>query len=270
MNESATVPRSAGGPTVHTPLLQTVGLRKSYGTQTVLDGVDFAIAAGTVQAVLGPSGSGKSTMLRLMSLLEPADSGSILLHGKEIGAESGRTGAAVRIPERRLARQRAEIGMVFQRFNLFAHLDVLHNVTLGLTAVRRIGRSEATQRAQAMLERVGMADRMRHYPSELSGGQQQRVAIARALVLEPSVMLFDEPTSALDPELVNEVLVVMEDLAAQGMTMIVVTHETRFARRVAHEVALFHSGVIVEQAPPEQFFTQPEHERTRAFLAHVH
>ncbi|MQY31782.1 amino acid ABC transporter ATP-binding protein [Nocardia aurantia] len=269
MNESAAIPRPTGGPAVTTPLLQTVGLRKSYGTQVVLDRVDFGIDAGAVKAVLGPSGSGKSTMLRLMALLEPADDGSILLHGREIGTESGRAGAA-RLPERRLARQRAEIGMVFQRFNLFAHLDVLHNVTLGLTAVRHVGKAEAAQRAQAMLERVGMADRMRHYPSELSGGQQQRVAIARALVLEPSVMLFDEPTSALDPELVNEVLVVMEDLAAQGMTMIVVTHETGFARRVAHEVALFHSGVIVEQAPPERFFTQPEHERTRAFLAHVH
>ncbi|MCX4097025.1 amino acid ABC transporter ATP-binding protein [Nocardia sp. alder85J] len=253
-----------------TPLLQTVGLRKCYGPNVVLDSVDFSIDTGAVKAVLGPSGSGKSTMLRLMSLLEPADGGSIVLHGREIGVTSGRNGATVRMPERQLARQRAEIGMVFQRFNLFAHLDVLHNVTLGLTAVRGLDRGEAAQRAQAMLERVGMADRMRHYPSELSGGQQQRVAIARALVLEPSVMLFDEPTSALDPELVNEVLVVMEDLAAQGMTMIVVTHETRFARRVAHEVALFHSGVIVEQAPPEQFFGQPEHELTRAFLAHVH
>ncbi|MFQ6395799.1 amino acid ABC transporter ATP-binding protein [Nocardia sp. KC 131] len=255
---------------MNVPLLQTIGLRKSYGANAVLEGVDFDIAAGQVKAVLGPSGSGKSTMLRLMSLLEPADDGAILLYGKEIGVEIGRTGNPVPMPERRSARQRADIGMVFQRFNLFAHLDVLRNVTLGLTGVRGLGKAEAAQRAEAMLERVGMADRMRHYPSELSGGQQQRVAIARALVLEPAVMLFDEPTSALDPELVNEVLAVMEDLAAQGMTMIVVTHETRFARRVAHEVALFDSGVIVEQAPPEQFFTHPEHERTRAFLSHVH
>jgi len=253
-----------------TPLLQTVGLRKSYGRNLILGGVDFAIAPGQVKAVLGPSGSGKSTMLRLMSLLEHADAGSILLHGREIGVETGRGGNRVPMPERRLARQRADIGMVFQRFNLFAHLDVLHNVTLGLTAVSGLGKSEAAERARAMLERVGMSGHVRHYPSELSGGQQQRVAIARALVLEPSVLLFDEPTSALDPELVNEVLAVMEDLAAQGMTMVVVTHETRFARRVAHEVALFDSGVIVEQAPPEQFFTQPEHERTRAFLSHIH
>ncbi|MEV2220031.1 amino acid ABC transporter ATP-binding protein [Nocardia vinacea] len=252
------------------PLLQTIALHKSYGHHVVLEGVDFAIAPGEVKAVLGPSGSGKSTILRLMALLEPADSGSILLHGKEIGIETSRTGHPVPMPERRLARQRTDIGMVFQRFNLFAHLDALHNVTLGLTAVHGLPRAEAVHRAETILERVGMAGHLRHYPSELSGGQQQRVAIARALVLEPSVMLFDEPTSALDPELVNEVLSVMEDLAAQGMTMIVVTHEIRFARRVADAVALFDSGVIVEQAPPEQFFTQPEHERTRAFLSHVH
>ncbi|WP_433754467.1 amino acid ABC transporter ATP-binding protein [Nocardia sp. CA-135398] len=252
------------------PLLQTIALRKSYGHNLILKGVDFAVAPGQVKAVLGPSGSGKSTILRLMALLESADGGSILLHGKEIGVESGRNGHPVPMPERRLARQRTDIGMVFQRFNLFAHLDVLRNVMLGLTAVTGLNKAEAAHRAETMLERVGMAGHLRHYPSELSGGQQQRVAIARALVLEPSVMLFDEPTSALDPELVNEVLSVMEDLAAQGMTMIVVTHETRFARRFAHEVALFDSGVIVEQAPPEQFFTQPEQERTRAFLSHVH
>jgi len=253
-----------------TALLETVGLRKTYGSNEILKGVDFSIEAGQVKAVLGPSGSGKSTILRLMSLLEPADAGSILLHGKEIGVESGRDGRSIPLPERKLARERTNIGMVFQKFNLFAHLDVLHNVTLGLTEVHGVPKDEAVHRAERMLERVGMSQRMRHYPSELSGGQQQRVAIARALVLDPAVMLFDEPTSALDPELVNEVLSVMEDLAQQGMTMIVVTHETRFARRVADEVALFDSGVIVEQAPPEQFFTAPEHERTREFLSHIH
>jgi polar amino acid transport system ATP-binding protein len=252
------------------PLLQTVGLRKKYGDNEILKGVDFSINAGQVKAVLGPSGSGKSTILRLMALLEPTDGGSILLRGKEIGVESFGTGQPRQLSERRLAGQRTDIGMVFQRFNLFAHLDVLRNVTLGLIEVRGLGRKEAAEKAEAILERVGMANRMRHYPSELSGGQQQRVAIARALVLEPSVMLFDEPTSALDPELVGEVLEVMEGLAAQGMTMIVVTHETRFARRVADEVALFDSGVIVEQAPPERFFTDPQHERTRQFLSHIH
>ncbi|MEZ5152993.1 amino acid ABC transporter ATP-binding protein [Rhodococcus zopfii] len=252
------------------PLLQTVGLRKRYGDSEILKGVDFSIDTGQVKAVLGPSGSGKSTILRLMALLEPSDGGSILLHGKEIGVEDDGTGRPRQLPERRLAAQRTDIGMVFQRFNLFAHLDVLHNVTLGLVEVQGMGRKEAAAKAEAMLDRVGMAHRMRHYPSELSGGQQQRVAIARALVLEPSVMLFDEPTSALDPELVGEVLEVMESLAEQGMTMIVVTHETRFARRVADEVALFDSGVIVEQAPPEQFFTDPRHERTRQFLSHIH
>ncbi|MCD2098468.1 amino acid ABC transporter ATP-binding protein [Rhodococcus rhodochrous] len=251
-------------------MLETIGLRKTYGNNEILKGVDFAIEPGQVKAVLGPSGSGKSTILRLMSLLEPADDGSILLHGKAIGVATGRDGRSIPLPERKLARERTNIGMVFQKFNLFAHLDVLHNVTLGLTEVHGIAKDEAVDRAERMLERVGMSQRMRHYPSELSGGQQQRVAIARALVLDPAVMLFDEPTSALDPELVNEVLAVMEDLAQQGMTMIVVTHETRFARRVADEVALFDSGVIVEQAPPEQFFTAPEHERTREFLSHIH
>ncbi|UYP20223.1 amino acid ABC transporter ATP-binding protein [Rhodococcus sp. Z13] len=253
-----------------TALLETIGLRKTYGRNEILKGVDFSIDQGQVKAVLGPSGSGKSTILRLMSLLEPADSGSILLRGKEIGVETGRDGRSVPLPERKLARERTNIGMVFQKFNLFAHLDVLHNVTLGLTEVHGVPKDEAVHRAEQMLERVGMSERMRHYPSELSGGQQQRVAIARALVLDPAVMLFDEPTSALDPELVNEVLYVMEDLAQQGMTMIVVTHETRFARRVADEVALFSNGVIVEQAPPEQFFTAPQHERTREFLSHIH
>ncbi|MBS9373076.1 amino acid ABC transporter ATP-binding protein [Rhodococcus sp. B50] len=253
-----------------TALLETIGLRKTYGSNEILKGVDFAIESGQVKAVLGPSGSGKSTILRLMSLLEPVDGGSILLNGKEIGVETGRDGRTVPLPERKLARERTNIGMVFQKFNLFAHLDVLRNVTLGLTEVHGVPKDEALHRAERMLDRVGMSQRMRHYPSELSGGQQQRVAIARALVLDPAVMLFDEPTSALDPELVNEVLSVMEDLAQQGMTMIVVTHETRFARRVADEVALFDSGVIVEQAPPEQFFTAPEHERTREFLSHIH
>ncbi|WP_418345562.1 amino acid ABC transporter ATP-binding protein [Rhodococcus pyridinivorans] len=253
-----------------TALLETINLRKTYGNNEILKGVDFAIESGQVKAVLGPSGSGKSTILRLMSLLEPVDGGSILLNGKEIGVETGRDGRTVPLPERKLARERTNIGMVFQKFNLFAHLDVLHNVTLGLTEVHGVPKDEAVHRAERMLERVGMSQRMRHYPSELSGGQQQRAAIARALVLDPAVMLFDEPTSALDPELVNEVLSVMEDLAQQGMTMIVVTHETRFARRVADEVALFDSGVIVEQAPPEQFFTAPEHARTREFLSHIH
>ena len=248
------------------PTLRVIDLHKAYGGNEVLKGVEFQINRGQVKAVLGPSGSGKSTMLRLMALLEPADRGQILLHAQRIGAsEDGR-----QLPERRLAVQRREVGMVFQKFNLFPHLNAARNVALALTSVQGVKRHEALERAHEMLARVGLSDRAQHFPSELSGGQQQRVAIARALVLDPTVMLFDEPTSALDPELVGEVLDVMEKLATGGMTMIVVTHEVRFARRVADEVTLFDSGVIVEQAPPEQFFDDPQHERTKKFLSHVH
>lgn len=248
------------------PTLQVRDLHKAYGGNEVLKGVEFDIERGEVKAVLGPSGSGKSTMLRLMALLEPADQGEIRLHGERIGVTDG----GRPLPERTLAVQRRDIGMVFQRFNLFPHLTAARNVALALHAVQGVKRADALERAQVMLERVGLADRAGHFPSELSGGQQQRVAIARALVLDPSVLLFDEPTSALDPELVGEVLDVMEQLARGGMTMIVVTHEVRFARRVADEVTLFDGGVIVEQAAPDQFFDDPQHERTRRFLSHVH
>jgi polar amino acid transport system ATP-binding protein len=251
------------------PVLQAVDLYRRYGDTEVLKGVDFSVAKGEVKALLGPSGSGKSTILRLMALLEHPDTGEILLNGRQVGVSTSSNGTIRRLPERHLAVQRRDIGMVFQRFNLFAHLDVLRNVTLALTEVVGMSKADAADSAEAMLERVGMADRLRHYPSELSGGQQQRVAIARALVTNPSVMLFDEPTSALDPELVGEVLEVMEGLADAGMTMVVVTHETRFARRVADEVMLFDGGVIVEQAPPDQFFDNPRHDRTRQFLSHL-
>lgn len=251
------------------PVLQAINLHRSYGQTEVLKGVDLTVNKGEVKALLGPSGSGKSTILRLMALLETPDQGEILLHGKQLGVSVGSTGATRPLRETQLARQRRDIGMVFQRFNLFAHLDVLHNVTLALTEVGEIRRTEAKEQATAMLERVGMAHRLKHFPSELSGGQQQRVAIARALVMNPSVMLFDEPTSALDPELVGEVLEVMEQLAEQGMTMVVVTHETRFARRVADEVALFDDGMIVEAGPPGPFFDDPQHQRTQQFLSHL-
>ena len=251
------------------PTLLVRDLHKRYGDNEVLKGVEFEVQKGEVKAVLGPSGSGKSTMLRLMALLEPADRGEILLHGERIGATE-RGGRLAYLPERKLAVQRREIGMVFQKFNLFPHLTALENVALAMTNVQRVPRSEAKDRAFEMLKRVGLAERDGHYPSELSGGQQQRVAIARALVLGPSVMLFDEPTSALDPELVGDVLEVLEQLAESGMTMIVVTHEVRFARRAADEVTLFDSGVIVERAAPEEFFENPQHERTKRFLSHVH
>lgn len=249
------------------PALEVRGLAKSYHGATVLKSVDFSINPGEVKAVLGPSGSGKSTMLRLMALLEPADSGQILFDGKEHGGLNAR---GKRKTESQLAHERRSVGMVFQKFNLFPHLTAEKNVMLGLTSVQGVPHREAQDQAKAMLERVGLAHRADHYPSELSGGQQQRVAIARALVMNPTVLLFDEPTSALDPELVGEVLRVMESLANEGMTMIVVTHETRFARRVASEVSLFDEGVMVEAAAPEQFFDNPQHERTKSFLSHVH
>lgn len=251
------------------PTLLVRDLHKKYGNNEVLKGVEFEVRKGEVKAVLGPSGSGKSTMLRMMALLEQADRGEILLHGKRIGADE-RGGKLHYHHERKLAVERREIGMVFQKFNLFPHLTALQNVMLALTTVKSVPKAEARETAAEMLRRVGLAERAGHYPSELSGGQQQRVAIARALVLGPSVMLFDEPTSALDPELVGEVLEVMEQLAESGMTMIVVTHEVRFARRVADEVTLFDSGVIVERGTPEQFFENPQHERTKKFLSHVH
>jgi ABC-type polar amino acid transport system ATPase subunit len=251
------------------PLLEAVEIHKRYGRNDVLQGVSFGVQRGDVKAVLGPSGSGKSTMLRCLALLEPIDAGEVKLEGRTIGTRPAGQ-RVVRLPERELARQRSDIGMVFQRFNLFPHLSALGNVMIGLTEVRRRSKHDAREIASGMLERVGLADRMRHYPSELSGGQQQRVAIARALVMNPKVMLFDEPTSALDPELVGEVLAVMEELAAEGMTMVVVTHEVGFAKRVADRVLMMDEGQIIEDGPPDEFFGRPRHERTRRFLEAVH
>lgn len=253
-------------PQAGVPVIEVRNLHKKYGPVDVLKGVDFSVTAGEVKVVLGPSGSGKSTMLRLMALLEPLDKGSILLNGHQIGVNSQGKPAN----ERTLSRQRADIGMVFQKFNLFAHLTALQNVVLAQRLTRKTSKAEATYNAAEILQRVGLGAHGHKFPSELSGGQQQRVAIARAMVLNPAVMLFDEPTSALDPELVNDVLTVMETLAAEGMTMVVVTHEMRFARRAATEVALFDRGIIIEQAPPARFFDEPQHERTRQFLSHIH
>jgi polar amino acid transport system ATP-binding protein len=252
------------------PVLKVRNLRKAYASNEVLKGVDFEIRRGEVKAILGPSGSGKSTMLRLMALLETADGGEIHLEGERIGVREKSPGSFAPLSERAMARQRARVGMVFQKFNLFPHLNALHNVMVGLTTVHRVPRHQAEIKAHEMLSRVGLAERAHAFPSELSGGQQQRVAIARALVMDPTVLLFDEPTSALDPELVGEVLAVMEALAREGMTMAVVTHEVKFAQRVASEVVMFDGGYIVESAPPEKFFGAPEHERTRKFLSHVH
>jgi polar amino acid transport system ATP-binding protein len=250
------------------PLLEAVAIRKRYGRNEVLRGVSFGVQRGDVKAVLGPSGSGKSTMLRCLALLEPIDAGEVRLEGRTVGVRaSGKRN--VRLPERELAHQRSDIGMVFQRFNLFPHLTALGNVMLGLTEVRHRSKAEASQIAGDMLERVGLGPRVAFFPSELSGGQQQRVAIARALVMNPKVMLFDEPTSALDPELVGEVLAVMEELASEGMTMVVVTHEIGFARKVADRVIMMDEGEIIEDAAPGEFFGSPRHDRTRRFLEAV-
>jgi ABC-type polar amino acid transport system ATPase subunit len=250
-------------------ILEARGIRKRYGATEVLRGVTFGVHRGDVKAVLGPSGSGKSTLLRCLALLEPLEAGEVLLEGQRIGSRPGRGGRPEPLSERVMARQRSEIGMVFQRFNLFPHLTAMGNVMIGLTEVRGRSRSEAKDIAEAMLARVGLAERTGFYPSELSGGQQQRVAIARALVMNPKVMLFDEPTSALDPELVGEVLAVMEELAREGMTMVVVTHEVGFARQVASRVLMMDEGEIVEDAPPDRFFDDPQQERTRRFLRAV-
>jgi ABC-type polar amino acid transport system ATPase subunit len=256
---------AASAPGTAEVVLEAVGIHKRYGHNEVLRGVSFGVHRGDVKAVLGPSGSGKSTMLRCLALLEPVDAGEVRLEGRRIGVRDSR-GRPVPLPERELAKERSEIGMVFQRFNLFPHLTALGNIMIGLTEVRGKSTTEAREIAKKMIERVGLAQRASFYVSELSGGQQQRVAIARALVMNPKVMLFDEPTSALDPELVGEVLAVMEELAREGMTMVVVTHEIGFAKRVADRVIMMDAGAIIEDAPPEQFFGNPQQERTRKFL----
>jgi len=250
-------------------VVEAVGVHKRYGANEVLKGVSFGVHRGDVKAILGPSGSGKSTLLRCLALLEPIDAGEIRLEGVRVGVRDGRGGHPVPLPESILARQRTDIGMVFQRFNLFPHLTALGNVMIGLTEVRGVARADARAVGETMLERVGLGHRRDFYPSELSGGQQQRVAIARALVMKPRAMLFDEPTSALDPELVGEVLAVMAELAREGMTMVVVTHEVGFAREVASRVLMMDEGQIIEESDPASFFGNPTHERTRKFLEAV-
>ncbi|MGC4867263.1 amino acid ABC transporter ATP-binding protein [Micromonospora sp. DT53] len=234
------------------------GLHKWFGPLHVLKDIDVTVAAGEVVVVVGPSGSGKSTLCRCLNRLETAGQGTIEIDGETLPAEG-----------RALARLRADVGMVFQSFNLFGHKTVLDNITLGPTRVRRIARPEARQQAMALLERVGIADKANHHPAQLSGGQQQRAAIARALAMQPKVLLFDEPTSALDPEMVNEVLDVMVSLAAEGMTMIVVTHEMGFARRAADRVVFMDDGRIVESGAPDDFFAAPRTERARDFLSKI-
>jgi polar amino acid transport system ATP-binding protein len=240
------------------PIIDIRGVHKRFGTVDVLKGVDLAVAPQELVFLIGPSGAGKSTLLRCCNRLEEPDSGSIRFDGVELLGDKTDINA-----------MRRRIGMVFQSFNLYPHMTALGNVTLALRRVLRKPRDEAEAMGLAVLKRVGLADKAKSYPSELSGGQQQRVAIARALALEPKMVLFDEPTSALDPELVGSVLAVMRDLRESGMTMLVVSHEMRFAREAADRIVFMDHGTILEQGPPEQIFTAAAHERTRAFMAEV-
>ncbi|MEU5868289.1 MULTISPECIES: amino acid ABC transporter ATP-binding protein [unclassified Nonomuraea] len=249
-------------------MVKIESVRKRFGQLEVLKGVSLDVPAGGVVCVVGPSGSGKSTLLRCVNRLETIDAGRVWVDGKLMGfSEQGGKLHLLRPDE--LCRQRQEIGMVFQRFHLFPHMTALENVMEGPCTVKRLPKAKAAERAKALLDRVGLADRAGHYPRQLSGGQQQRVAIARSLAMDPKLMLFDEPTSALDPELVQEVLQVMRDLAASGMTMIVVTHEMGFAREAGDHLVFIDDGVIVEEGPPREVLSAPRHERTRAFLGQV-
>ncbi|MCV7317758.1 amino acid ABC transporter ATP-binding protein [Mycolicibacterium confluentis] len=233
-------------------------VNKHFGTLHVLKDINLDVSRGQVIVVLGPSGSGKSTLCRTINRLETIDSGTIAIDGQAVPAEG-----------RRLAQLRSDVGMVFQSFNLFAHKTIVENVMLAPVKVRRTGKSQARTEAMALLERVGVANQADKYPAQLSGGQQQRVAIARSLAMKPKVMLFDEPTSALDPEMINEVLAVMTALAEEGMTMLVVTHEMGFARRAADRVVFMSDGAIVEDAPPEEFFSNPKTDRAKDFLGKI-
>jgi ABC-type histidine transport system ATPase subunit len=248
------------------PTLQVTDLHKRFGDLEVLRGVSLSAADGDVIAMIGASGSGKSTLLRCINLLEVPDSGEVRVAGELIRMRRGRYGQAP-ADQQQVDRIRASLGMVFQSFNLWAHMTVLQNVVEAPIHVLKVPRAEAVERAEALLAKVGIADKRHHYPAHLSGGQQQRAAIARALAMEPRVMLFDEPTSALDPELVGEVLRVMRQLAEEGRTMLVVTHEMGFAREVASQVIFLHAGRIEEQGPPAAVFGDPRSERCRQFLA---
>ncbi|MFF9061339.1 amino acid ABC transporter ATP-binding protein [Streptomyces sp. NPDC101213] len=240
------------------PLIELRDVNKYFGELHVLQDIDLTVGKGEVVVVIGPSGSGKSTLCRAVNRLEPIESGTILLDGRPLPAEG-----------RELARLRADVGMVFQSFNLFAHKTVLQNVTLGQIKVRKVDKAKAEEKARALLDRVGVAGQADKYPAQLSGGQQQRVAIARALAMEPKALLFDEPTSALDPEMINEVLEVMRQLARDGMTMVVVTHEMGFARSAANRVVFMADGRIVEDRGPEEFFTDPRSDRAKDFLSKI-
>jgi polar amino acid transport system ATP-binding protein len=254
--------------TVTAPMVRAQGVHKSFGHVDVLKGIDLEVGRNEVMCIIGPSGSGKSTFLRCINHLEKINSGRLEVDGRLVGyREHG--GKLHELRDREVAAQRRDIGMVFQRFNLFPHMTALENVVEAPVGVKRMGRGDARARGRELLERVGLADRMHNYPNQLSGGQQQRVAIARALAMDPKLMLFDEPTSALDPELVGEVLDVMRGLAADGMTMVVVTHEMGFAREVGDTLVFMDDGVVVEAGDPKQVLSDPQHTRTQAFLSKV-
>jgi polar amino acid transport system ATP-binding protein len=263
---------TAGSPATD-PRTRTILLardvRKRFGANEVLRGVSLQVQRGEVICVIGPSGSGKTTFLRCLNHLERIDSGRIELDGKLLGYRERPDGTLVEQPARDVARQRAEIGFVFQRFNLWPHLTALENITEAPIHVRGERRDAAVATAERLLDRVGLLEKRDAYPTKLSGGQQQRVAIARALAMSPKLMLFDEATSALDPETVGEVLAVMAELAAEGMTMICVTHEMGFAREAADRVVMMDDGLVIEEGPPEHFFTRPSNERTRQFLSKI-
>lgn len=243
------------------PVIEMAGVSKEFSGTTVLEDFDLVVEPGECVSIIGPSGSGKSTALRCINLLEVPSAGRVTIEGHDIYAD----GKALR--DRELAHVRTRVGMVFQQFNLFPHLNALDNVELALRRVQNLGEEEASERAVRLLIKVGLGNRVLAFPGQMSGGQQQRVAIARALALAPAAVLFDEPTSALDPELVGEVLTTMRDLADEGMTMVIVTHEMRFAADVSNRVVFIDHGKIVEQGPPEQVLQAPQHPRTRAFLS---
>ncbi len=249
-------------------MVRAEGLHKSFGRLEVLKGIDLDVPSGAVTVLVGPSGSGKTTFLRCINHLEKISSGRLYVDGELVGYKQ--VGDKLyELRDREVARKRTEIGMVFQRFNLFPHMTALENITEAPCRVKKLPLAQVQKKAHEMLERVGLAEKGNAYPAQLSGGQQQRVAIARALAMEPKLMLFDEPTSALDPELVGEVLDVMKDLAKDGMTMVVVTHEMGFAREVGTELVFMDEGVVVERGKPTTVFKKPQHPRTKAFFSKI-
>ena len=270
LRKSPEILRTIGNETVQEKprtMIEVKDLKKRFSTLQVLDGCSFTVDRGQVLVVIGPSGSGKSTMLRCVNFLEEYDGGEVWIDGQSVGYEFGANGARKRQSERRIAELRAEVGIVFQSFNLFPHRNVIDNIMMAPMNVRGVRKSEASDIARELLGKVGLEDKTFEYPSKLSGGQQQRVAIARALAMQPKVMLFDEVTSALDPELVGEVLQVMRQLAEEGMTMMIVTHEMHFARDVGDQLLFIDEGKIVEEGPPADILVNPQSERLQTFIS---